>query len=597
MKNTVIILESPAKAKTISRFLGKDVLVLYSKGHVRDLSLTGKDRLGIDILNNFEPNYQIIDKQKKTVDELIKKTKNKKVFLATDPDREGESIAWHLAQILKLDEKEKNRVSFNEITKDIVQKAFANPCVIKKDLVNSQETRRILDRIIGFRLSYLVRKIKSSSAGRVQSVALKLVVELEQERNNFVPEEYNLIKAHFENFKADLIITPKCYKIKKEEAEKIVKQIGIRPFVLKEIQNKKQQKKPPQPFITATLQQEAFKILSFSAKNTMSIAQKLYEGIDLNGQRIGLITYMRTDSFRISVEFSEKVQKFIKERYGKEYLGILKTKKEINNIGDAHEAIRVTNITMIPEDLTQYLNKYELSLYKLIYERTLASFMSNAIVNKNQLFFEIDEFLFLAEGQEMIFEGYYKALNNSFKNNFLPNLKVNQEYIPNKIEIIPKTTTPPARFNEASLIKKLEILKIGRPSTYVSIIEILKKRFYIQIEDKQIIPTEIGTITKDFLDKFFSSLINVNYTAQMEKELDDISCGKINKLIILQNFYKLFQKLFQTAYETIQKNKPKITQQKCDLCGDFLVERRSKYGLFLGCNSFPKCKKVVSLKK
>ncbi|WP_323847766.1 MAG: type I DNA topoisomerase [Phytoplasma sp.] len=599
MKNQIVILESPSKAKTISSYLGNNILVVYSKGHVRNLSLKGSERLGIDITNNFKPDYIIIDKQKQIVKDLIKKTQNKKVFLAMDPDREGEAIAWHLAQILGLDKKEKNRILFNEITKNVVQKAFKSPCIINEKLVDSQETRRILDRIIGFKLSRLVRKINSQSAGRVQSVALKLIVDLEEQRNKFIPEEYNLIKVHFKDFQANLVIKPKNHKIKKKEALQIFNKIKDKKFLLKTIKNKKIKKKPPKNFITSTLQQDAFQNLSMSAKNTMSTAQKLYEGIDIDNLRIGLITYMRTDSFRVSNEFEKIIQSFILNTYGPEYVGNNQKIPNMKNknISDAHEAIRVTDITRTPESLSKYLNKYELSLYTRIYEVTLGSFMSESVINTTQFFFEVDQYLFIAEGNEIFFDGYQKILNKAFKNTVLPSWEKDKEYIPTKIEIIKKMTTPPARFTEASLIKELEYLKIGRPSTYAYIIEILKKRCYVVIEDGKMVCTKSGVLTKNILEKFFSSIINVEYTAKMEQNLDDISSGRINKITLLKKFYNEFKTLYEIANKKIEKPKPILTEEKCDLCGSFLVKRNGIYGEFLGCSNFPKCKKVVNLTK
>ncbi|AYJ01278.1 type I DNA topoisomerase [Candidatus Phytoplasma ziziphi] len=598
MEKKVVILESPSKAKTISSYLGDDFLVLSSKGHIRDLALSGSGRLGVDIKNNFHPDYIIIDKQQQTVQDLIRKTKNKKVFLAMDPDREGEAIAWHLSQVLNLDKKDKNRILFNEITKSVIQKAFTVPSVINEKLVDSQETRRILDRIIGFKLSGLVKKVNAKSAGRVQSVALKLIVGLEEERKKFVPEEYNLIRVHFDNFQANLVIIPKDHKIKEEEAFQIFNKIKDKKFLLESIQNKKVIKKPPKPFITSTLQQDAFQNLSMGAKNTMITAQKLYEGVEIDNLRVGLITYMRTDSFRISDEFSTTIQSFIKKQYGKEFLGSAQTSKynKNKNISDAHEAIRVTDITRTPDSLTKYLTKYEFYLYNMIYERTLASFMSEAVINKNQFCFKVDKYNFLAEANEMVFEGYYKALQTSFKNVFLPLLEINKEYSYKEIEIIKKMTTPPSRFTEASLIKELEHLKIGRPSTYASIIEILKKRSYVIIDDKKMVCTELGVLTKETLDKFFSSIINVEYTAQMEKKLDEISSGKVDKLNLLKEFYNDFIELYDMANQKIEKPKPIVTEEKCDLCGSFLVKRQGKYGDFLGCGAYPKCKKIISLK-
>ncbi|MDV3198364.1 MAG: type I DNA topoisomerase [Vigna little leaf phytoplasma] len=596
MKSKVIILESPAKAKTISSYFDNQILVLCSKGHIRDLSLKGKDRLGIDIQNNFKPYYQIIPEKAYLVKELIKKTKGKEILLATDLDREGEAIAWHLAQILELPTNDKNRIVFNEISKDVVLKAFNNPRKINQFLVDSQETRRIVDRIIGFKLSSLVRKINAKSAGRVQSVALKLIVDLEEERKKFVPEEYCLIIAFFIDFKASLVILPKNYKMKELEAKEILSQIDNEPLILTEIKTTNVINKPPKPFITASLQQEAFRHCSMSAKQTMINAQQLYEGINIDGKLMGLITYMRTDSLRLSPEFVKKTQVFIEQIYGKEYIQPYKNHTNDNN-QDAHEAIRPTNFQNTPEKLKKYLNKYEWSLYNLIYQRYLASLMSSAIIQKTQYFFSVKNYKFVSEGNRIIFEGYYKSLSSIFKQNFLPSLELYNSYIPQKIEIVKKMTMPPARYTEASLIKKLESLKIGRPSTYSQIIEILKKRHYIYIEEKKMICTEIGKDTSQLLEKFFHLIINVKYTAQLEQQLDDICHGNINKITLLKNFYDKFKELFDIAKTNIKKVSAKIINQKCSLCNAFLVIRQSRYGEFLGCSNFPKCKYIKNDKK
>ncbi|PQP79947.1 type I DNA topoisomerase [Candidatus Phytoplasma phoenicium] len=596
MKSKVIILESPSKAKTISSYFNNEILVLCSKGHIRDLSLKGKDRLGVNIQEDFQPDYQIIPQKVKLVQELIQKTKGKKVFLATDSDREGEAIAWHLSQVLKLNKNDKNRIVFNEITKNVVIEAFKKPRIIKESLVSSQETRRILDRIIGFKLSGFVQKIKSKSAGRVQSVALKLIVDLEEERKNFLPEEYNLIQAIFENFKASLVIKPKNHKIKELEAQEIFSKIKKEPLCLNEIQTNEVTNHSPKPFITSTLQQEAFRLLSMNSKQTMMNAQKLYEGIEIEGELTGLITYMRTDSYRLSNLFIQKAQEFIQKKYGKEYVKIYPNHKN-NNSQDAHEAIRPTDIEQIPEKLKKYLNKYEWSLYNIIYQRTIASLMSNAIIQKTQYFFAVKEYIFIAEGNQITFDGYYKSLNHNFKNICLPLLELKKSYIPQKIEIIKKTTTPPSRFTEASLIKELERLKIGRPSTYSKIIETLKNRFYVSIEDKKFICTETGKTTIKLLDKFFHSIINTHYTAQIEQQLDDIYNGKIDKITLLRDFYNQFEQLLSLANQNTEKISPTIVEKKCYLCDSFLVIRKSRYGEFLGCSNFPQCKNIIPLKE
>ncbi|MBP3059516.1 type I DNA topoisomerase [Texas Phoenix palm phytoplasma] len=596
MQKKVIILESPAKAKTISSYFDDKILVLCSKGHIRNLSLKGKERLGIYVNDNFKPDYEIIPERESLVKELIQKTKGKKVFLATDPDREGEAIAWHLSEILKLKKNEKNRIFFNEITKKVVLNAFENPCLIRNLLVESQETRRIIDRIIGFKLSRLVRKIRAQSAGRVQSVVLKLIIEKEEKRRKFIPEEYFLIKIIFSDFQANLITTPKDKKIKKEEAEFIIDKIKNKSFLLKKINNKKVLNKPPKPYITSLLQQDSFKILNMNSKKTMMIAQKLYEGVIIDGKLTGLITYMRTDSYRISPSFVEEINYFIKKKYGQKYLGTYKEYKNKNS-QDAHEAIRPTDINKEPESLKNYLNKNELNVYKIIYQRTLASFMTESVINRTEFIFQNDNYLFSAEGNELLFEGFYKALEYSYPENILPSLKINEFYSAKDIQKIQKITNPPSRYNEASLIKQLEKLKIGRPSTYVNIIEILKKRFYVILVEKKFVPTKMGFLTYQLLEKFFSSIVNVEYTAKIEEKLDFIANGQLNKVDFLKNFYHEFKDLYDTASKEIQPIKPILTDKKCDLCGSFLVKRRGRYSVFLGCSTFPKCKKVLPCKE
>ncbi|MDV3166389.1 MAG: type I DNA topoisomerase ['Waltheria sp.' little leaf phytoplasma] len=589
MNSKVIIVESPAKAKTISSFFDHKILVLSSKGHIRNLSLKGKDNLGIDIDNNFKPDYCIIKGKESTVQELISKTKNKNVFIATDFDREGEAIAWHLAQVLKLNPLHKNRIFFSEINKNVVIKAFNNPVIINKHLVESQETRLILDKIIGFKLSSLVRRIRSKSAGRVQSVALKLVAEREKEHNEFIPEEYFLIKAFFGDFTANLMVDPKKPKIKSEESDRIINQLKDKQFYLKDVIKTKTLSKPPKPFITATLQQEAFKYLGMNSQKTMIIAQKLYEGVKINQEIIGLITYMRTDSYCMSQEFIGEAKKFISEKFGSSYVNNILNNFSKNNL-EAHEAIRITDIKRNPQEIKNYLTKDELSLYNLIYQKTISSLMTAAIINKTQFIFEIEKYLFQAEGYQMIFDGYFKMTTYSnFKEILLPDWEKHKYYLPQKVIAKSQMTSPPPRYNEASLIKNLENLKIGRPSTYSHIIETLKNRYYVEIKEKKMICTQRGLITNEVLMKFFNSFINVKYTANMEAQLDQIAKGKIDKVTILKKFYDDFIKLFIYANNNINTIPNITTKQKCSVCGEFMVERYGKYGTFLGCNSYPKC--------
>ncbi|MDV3148889.1 MAG: type I DNA topoisomerase [Pigeon pea little leaf phytoplasma] len=494
MKSQVIIVESPSKAKTISSFFGNKILVLSSKGHIRNLSLKGKDNLGIDIDNNFKPDYCIIKDKESIVQDLISKTKDKDVFIATDFDREGEAIAWHLAQVLKLNPLDKNRIFFSEINKNVVIKAFNNPVLINKRLVESQETRLILDKIIGFKLSSLVRRIRSKSAGRVQSVALKLIAEREKEHNEFVPEEYFLIKAIFENFTANLIMNPKKSKIKLEESNQIINQLKDKQFYLQDVIKTQILSKPPKPFITATLQQEAFKYLGMNSRKTMIVAQKLYEGVKINREITGLITYMRTDSYYISKEFLGEARRFISEKFGSSYVNNIVSNFSENNT-EAHEAIRITDIKRTPQEIKNYLNKDELSLYTLIYQKTISSLMNAAIIDKTQFIFKIEKYLFQAEGYQIIFDGYFKTATYSrFKEILLPDYEKQKYYLPQKVIAKSQMTLPPPRYNEASLIKNLENLKIGRPSTYSHIIETLKSRYYVEIKDKKMICTQRGFI-------------------------------------------------------------------------------------------------------
>ncbi|WP_334330790.1 type I DNA topoisomerase [Candidatus Phytoplasma prunorum] len=589
----LIIVESPSKAKTIYNFLNKEFLVLSSKGHVRNLSLTGKDGLGIDIENNFKPNYKIINDKKKIVQELIQSSKGKEVFLATDPDREGESIAWHLSEILNLNPKSKNRIIFREMTQNFIINSVKNPQKIDIMLVSSQETRRILDRIIGFKLSKIVKRLHSKSAGRVQSVALKLIVDLENKINNFIPEEYYLIKVVFENFQADLLIDG-SKKIKKEETHEILKKIKSKPFIVKNIEKKNVNKKPPISFITSTLQQTAFNEFNMNSSRTMIIAQRLYEGeINIDGERTGLITYMRTDSNRISLSFIETVQKFIKYHYGENYLGFYQQKKNVNS-QDAHEAIRPTNINKTPESLKKYLKADEYRLYSLIYYRTLSSLMKSAIFENTKVFFQSVDYIFILEGLVRKFDGYQKVLNIDNKDKILPNFSLKEVYYPKEFINKQFFTTPPKRFSEATLIKTLEKLNIGRPSTYSQIIKTLKDRFYVILEDKRFVPNEQGILTKNILENFFSDIINVEYTSQMEKKLDQIAIGKINPKTMLENFYHYFKNLYDIADKKVIKIVPKITDKKCSLCNKFLLIKKGCYGEFLGCSGFPKCKYLTS---
>lgn len=587
---TVIIVESPAKSKTIASYFQHQVTVLSSVGHIRDLATRGAGNLGVDVEHGFKPNYQVLPAKKGLIAELIKKTKGAQVFLATDPDREGEAIAWHLAQVLNLDLNQPNRIVFREITKPAILEAMEHPRKIDQNLVNSQETRRILDRIIGFKLSTLLqRTIKSKSAGRVQSVALRLITDLEDEINKFVPEEYYTIHMHYKGLKADYIKGAED-RITKEEAEKVVRE-AVNPFRVIDVKKTKIKRSPKPPFITSTLQQDAVNNLKISSSRVMSIAQKLYEGVEINGELVGLITYMRTDSNRLSPLFVSYANEHIEQNYGKKYLGRYKTHQS-DMAQDAHEAIRPTDTRRTPEVVEPYLSKDEYRVYKRIYERAIASLMAPSIADSTKVQFESNGHIFELEGHVEVFDGFQKLLKESTKDKFIPEFNIGDEINAELVEMVQKFTQPPTRYNEASLIKDLEAKGIGRPSTYATIIKTLKDRGYVKVEERKFVPTEQGMLTAKELSKFFVNIMDVEYTSRMEHRLDQIAEGKVEGLALLKPFYENFISQLEKAQQEMQKVKPTVSEKLCPLCGNPLVIRKSKYGEFLGCSTFPKCKYV-----
>ena len=596
MKNLVIV-ESPAKSKTIEKYLGSDYEVVSSKGHIRDLATSGKYGLGIDIEHNFTPNYVAIKGKTKIINELKKLVKaSDKVYLASDPDREGEAIAWHLYDALKIKDDNYERIVFHEITKPAVLDALKNPRKIDYSLVKSQETRRMLDRIIGFRLSKLMQaKTGGKSAGRVQSVALKLIVDRERKINSFIPEEYWTITALFNEFDA-LIYKYQNKDIKinnKEEADAILNKLTNNfKIVNVEKKNKKRASKPI--FKTSTLQQTAASKLSFASSKTMKIAQKLYEGIDLENETVGLITYMRTDSVRMSPLFINDTLEYIKNTYGEKYVGTVKKGKDSDNIQDAHEGIRPTSIARTPESIKKYLTNDEYKLYSLIYYKALSSLMADAKLEATTVLLENNEYLFKTTGSILKFDGYLKvyATYEDQEDKSLPSLEENQVVISNEIKEEQHFTKPEARFTESSLIKELESLGIGRPSTYATIIETIKDRGYVEVEDKKFKPTEIGILTTDKLQEFFSDIINVKYTANMEKDLDLIADDKEDNIEVLTNFYNTFEPLVTEAYKNMEKKEPEKTGELCPLCNAPLVVRNGRYGEFIACSNYPNCKYI-----
>lgn len=599
MSKSLVIVESPTKVKSIGKYLGKDYIVSSSKGHIRDLSTKGKYGLGVDIENHFKPDYKTIKGKKSVIDELKKEAKKaNKVYLATDHDREGEAIAWHLYDCLDLKDKPYSRVTFNEITKNAILEAMKHEGKIDQNLVNSQETRRILDRIIGFRLSKLIQsKTDGSSAGRVQSVALKLIVDKEREISAFTPEEYWTIHADFKDFVADLFAyNHKKIKIKNEsEANEILNKL-TKAFEIESVDKKEKKRQSKPPFTTSTLQQTASNRLRFSSRKTMSVAQKLYEGIDLSDETVGLITYMRTDSIRLSNEFIAEAYKFIENKYGKEYTGPVKVSKKTENVQDAHEAIRPTSIQRTPESVKQYLTDDEYKLYRLIYYRALASIMAPAKVEGTTVTLNNNDYNFKATGQVIIFDGYLKAYGDyeETKDTILPPFdKYNSKIIvANEITKEQHFTEPPVRYTEAKLIKEMDELGIGRPSTYATIIDNIKKRGYVNLVERKFIPTEIGFEVTDKLQECFSHLINVEYTANMESDLDKIAEGQEVWYEILENFYKEFEPAVQEAFDKLPKKEAEETGEMCPECGHPLVIRKGKFGQFVACSNFPKCKYI-----
>lgn len=601
MYDKLVIVESPSKSKTIENYLGKDYHVTSSKGHIRDLSTSGKDGLGIDQENQYKPKYVISKDKKDVVKELKAAVKEAKtVYLATDPDREGEAISWHLADVLGLDMDADNRIVFNEVTKDAVVDALNHPRKIDQNLVKSQETRRVLDRIIGFKLSKLLqRKIKSKSAGRVQSVALRLIVEKEREIEAFVPEEYWKVKANFIKDDIDFVAELNKKGTKKvkisNEAEALENFNALsKSFVVDSIKktSKKRESKPP--FITSTLQQEASSKLGFKARKTMMIAQKLYEGVQLEDETVGLITYMRTDSTRLSDVFVESATNYIKEKYGPSYVGKVKVSKKKENVQDAHEGIRPTSAMRTPESVKEHLTNDEFKLYSLIYARAIASLMAPSKFDATSLVLENNGYFFNASGSVLKFDGYLRVYSQyeKQKDEILPEVVENEVLESQNIEKTQHFTKPPARYTEAKLIKEMEELGIGRPSTYAMIIDTIQTRGYVELVDRAFKPTESGILTSDRLTQFFNDIINVEYTAQMEKELDDIAEGEDDYFDAIDHFIKKFQPLLDEANEKMEVIAPKKTGEKCPECGHDLVERHGRYGKFVACENYPECKYI-----
>lgn len=611
MADNLVIVESPAKAKTIEKYLGKRYKVIASMGHVRDLP---RSQMGVDVEDNYEPKYITIRGKGPVVKDLKKYAKKaKKVFLASDPDREGEAIAWHLSKILELEESKENRVVFNEITKDAVKESFKHPRGIEMNLVDAQQARRILDRLVGYNISpVLWKKVKKGlSAGRVQSVALRLVIDRENEIRNFKSEEYWSIEGEFRYKKSKftakfLHYKNKPYKLKtKKDVEKITSELNGDAFEITNVNKKEKTRYPANPFTTSTLQQEAARKLNFKARKTMMLAQQLYEGIDLKRQgTVGLITYMRTDSTRISQTAKDEAKSYIEEKYGTEYTSNRKTKGKQGD-QDAHEAIRPTSTLRTPDEMKAYLTRDQHRLYKLIWERFVASQMAPAILDTVALDVTQNDIKFRANGQTIKFKGFMtlyveaKDDKDNDKENKLPKLNQGDKVTATQIEPAQHFTQPPPRYTEARLVKTLEELKIGRPSTYAPTIDTIQKRNYVKLESKRFVPTELGEIVYEQVKDYFPEIIDVEFTVNMETLLDKIAEGDIGWRKVIDNFYGSFKLDVARAEEEMEKVeiKDEPAGEDCEVCGAPMVIKMGRYGKFMACSNFPDCRNTKAIVK
>lgn len=614
----IIIVESPAKAKTIKKYLGKNYEVVASMGHIRDLP---KSKLGIDIENNFEPSYINIKGKAPLINDLKKRSKScEKVFLAADPDREGEAISFHIANILGLNKDEENRVTFNEITKDAVKYGVKNPRKIDMNLFDAQQARRILDRLVGYKLSpFLWMKVKKGlSAGRVQSVAVKIIVDREEEIRNFVSKEYWTIDVLLlEDKKKEFISTLSLYKGKKieieneEQANKIVNEVNSLDFKIDDIKKSVKKRTPYPPFITSTLQQDASRKFNFQSKKTMKIAQELYEGIEIKGMSIqGLITYMRTDSFRLSPQSLDEARNYILNKYGDEYCPssprYYKSKQKKDNIQDAHEAIRPTIINLNPDEIKSNLTNDQYKLYKLIWERFISCQMEDIILDTVSVKIKAGDYLFKSTGSTVKFKGFTVLYEESKdekdkKEAILPNLTNDSKLKLKKIEKLQHFTQPAPRYTEASLIKTLEENGIGRPSTYSPTISTILSRGYIERQGKSLCPTELGEVTTKLMTEHFSSIVDEEFSAQMEENLDKIEDGKENWKNIINKFYEGFEKSLNIAEKQMEGTRieltPIVSDIICENCGKNMVVKTGRFGDFLACPSYPECKNTKPILK
>ncbi|MCI6853312.1 MULTISPECIES: type I DNA topoisomerase [Limosilactobacillus] len=608
-KKKLVIVESPSKAKTIGKFLGRSYKVVASLGHVRDLP---KSRMGVDIENDYQPDYISIRGKGDVIKELRKDAKNAKaVYLASDPDREGEAIAWHVSNILKLDDSEKNRVTFNEITKDAVKEAFNEPRTINMDLVDAQQARRVLDRLVGYSISPILwKKVKKGlSAGRVQSVTLNLIIQRENEIRNFKPEEYWTIDAEFkhnrEKFKAAFFgENGKKVSLKNnDDVQRILGKLDKnKEFAITKVTKRERKRQPQPPFTTSTMQQDANRRLNFRTRKTMMTAQMLYEGIDIKqGAPVGLITYMRTDSTRIASIAKHEVSKFIHEEYGGEYAAVKPIKGKLpEGAQDAHEAIRPTSVFRTPAKMKPYLTNDQYKLYSLIWSRFVASQMTPEVIDTMNVNLQQNNVDFRASGSKVKFAGFTKVYKRGKeKDNLLPELKEGDNAQMISDDPAQHFTQPPARYTEAALIKKLEEDGVGRPSTYAPTLDTIQRRYYVRLVSRHFEPTELGEIVNTIIEKQFPDIVNAKFTADVEDKLDQIEEGKQNWVRVVDSFYQPFSKEVSTAESEVAKieMKDELAGMDCDICGAPMVVKMGRYGKFYACSRFPECRNTKAIVK
>jgi len=613
MSEFLVIVESPAKAKTIERYLGKKYKVKASMGHLRDLP---KSQMGIDIENNYDPKYITIRGKGPVLKELKSAAKKaKKIYLAADPDREGEAIAWHLAHTLNVDIHSDCRVVFNEITKEAIKESFKHPRSINMDLVDAQQARRVLDRLVGYNISPLLwKKVKKGlSAGRVQSVAMRMIIDREKEIHDFEPEEYWTIGADF--LKGKDAFEASFYGIGSEKAElkseqdvnNILSQLKGNKFTVASVTKKERKRNPAPPFITSSLQQEAARKLNFRAKKTMMLAQQLYEGIDLGKEgTVGLITYMRTDSTRISEVAQAEASQFITGEYGQDFVQTeTRKEKKQSNAQDAHEAIRPTSTMKVPDKVKEFLSRDQYRLYKLIWERFIASQMAAAIMDTMSVDLKNGNVIFRATGSKVKFPGFMKVYVEGSddqveeKDKLLPDLKEGDEVVKKDIEPKQHFTQPPPRYTEARLVRTLEELGIGRPSTYAPTLDTIQKRGYVSLDNKRFVPTELGEIVDGLIREFFPDILDLEFTAKMEQDLDHVEDGKVNWVKVIDEFYQDFEKHLVKAEKEMQEVeiKDEPAGEDCDQCGNPMVFKMGRYGKFMACSNFPDCRNTKAIVK